>query len=88
MTDTVKSWIEERRAAMDEATEALTPDGCEPDFLGLPRALNALNKVLELHRRAVDIFEPSEFCAACSTDRRTVEWPCATVQAIGGAVND
>lgn len=54
----------------------------------VPRALNALNKVLELHRRAVDIFEPSEFCAACSTDQRTVEWPCATVRAIEGAIND
>ena len=53
-----------------------------------PRALTALEQVLELHRRAVDIFEPAEFCAACSTDKRTVAWPCATVQAIEGETND
>ncbi|KHS52570.1 hypothetical protein [Brevibacterium linens] len=54
----------------------------------VPRALNALEQVLEVHRRAVDIFEPSEFCAACSTDQRTAGWPCATVQAIEGAINE
>lgn len=83
MTDTVKTWIEERRAMVGF-------DGWTSDQItkaGLPRALDALNAVLELHRRAVDIFEPSEFCAACSTDQRTVEWPCATVQAIEGAIN-
>ena len=84
MTDTVKTWIEERRAARAPNSTLSVSDAHN----NLPRALNALQAVLGLHRRAVDIFEPSEFCAACSTDQRTVEWPCATVQAIEGAIND
>ena len=124
MSDTVKSWIEERRAIHREGwsgkwswslndTERATlrATGGHVDFdlirddeyrgpsevldeivdahnVTVPRALNALNKVLELHRRAVDIFEPSEFCAECSTDQRTVEWPCATVRAIERAIKD
>lgn len=84
MTDTVKSWIEERRAMRGY-------DGWTSEQIvkaGLPRALDAIEQVLEVHRRAVDIFEPSEFCAACSTDQRTAGWPCATVQAIEGAINE
>ena len=83
MTD-AKSWIEERRAARVPNSTLSISDAHN----NLPRALDALEQVLELHRRAVDIFEPSEFCAACSTDQRTVEWPCATVQAIEGAINE
>lgn len=121
MTDTVKAWIEERRAIHEATTEgpwvaeysAETGDCVIPHDAQntreavavtrlfhrtadanaiadahntLPRALDALNAVLELHRRAVDIFEPSEFCAACSTDQRTVEWPCPTVQAVQAAI--
>ena len=82
--NTIKSWIEERRAARVPNSTLSVSDAHN----NLPRALNALQAVLGLHRRAVDIFEPSEFCAACSTDQRTVEWPCATVQAIEGAIND
>lgn len=85
MTDTAKSWIEERRA--DDA-RLIPAARAQVAVKFLPRALDALNAVLELHRRAVDIFEPLEFCAACSTNQRTVEWPCATVQAIEWAIND
>ena len=85
MSDTVKTWIEERRRIREHEPTMFERADTEVAY---PRALNALQAVLGLHRRAVDIFEPSEFCAACSTDQRTVEWPCATVQAIEGAIND
>lgn len=76
-----------------QAADIRTEDADDAHFIvdahnNLPRSLDALNAVLELHRRAVDIFEPSEFCAACSTDQRTVEYPCATVRAIVGAINE
>ena len=120
MTDTVKSWIEQRRNVLSHAAKGpwrtggwgallsadneqllagtATSEGYVQDEADesaiidahnmLPHALNALEQVLELHRRAVDIFEPAEFCAACSTDKRTVVWPCSTVQAIEGAINE
>lgn len=121
MSDTVKAWIEERRAIHAESTDgpwvaeysAETGDCVIPHDAQstreavavtrlfhqtadanaiadahnmFPRAMGALNAVLELHRRAVDIFEPLEFCAACSTNQRTVEWPCPTVQAVQAAI--
>lgn len=120
MTDTAKSWIKKRRAAMDEATEALTQDGYEPDFLGLPRALDALQAVLELHKpifyyehedscmntdedhcaeRHVefdlgeyyceDLPTGEEACDSCYDDEgERVAYPCATVRAIEGAINE
>ena len=83
MTDAVKAWIQDRRAARVPNSTLSISDAHN----NLPRALDAIEQVLGLHRRAVDIFEPSEFCAACSTDRRTVKYPCATVRAIEGAIH-
>ena len=124
MTETVKSWIEERRAihaaapgkwkkyltthssggviVEDENEEMLFYDAgfgvtvAEPDNAiaivdahnTLPKLVRGVRKVLDMHRRATDLFEPSEFCAACSTDQRTVEYPCPTVRTIQEAIND
>ena len=50
----------------------------------LPKALTAIRAVLELHK-------PNEIgeCPHCGHDWQgsAVEWPCATVQAIEGAIN-
>lgn len=102
MSDTVKAWIEERQTIHSDGTGVLLRNPYElnreydlwdedaeaiADAHNMfPLALDALNAVLELHRRAVDIFEPLEFCAACSTNQRTVEWPCPTVQAVQAAI--
>ena len=56
----------------------------------LPRALDALNAVLELHE-PISGFEgdPSHWeCKVRSDDRGPKPWPCPTVQAIEGAIND
>lgn len=63
----------------------------------LPTVLTALEKVLELHQ-PVEV-EPSDtICNACSNAigagdtllryMPTEEWPCPTVQAIEGAINE
>ena len=48
----------------------------------LPRALNALEAVIELHKAVFDIHDPDAraYCNECG--RR----PCATIQAIEGAI--
>lgn len=129
MSDTVKSWIEERRTIHAQA--ACEPWEFEPDdeddwtivdgvndYIGhspddgvragfeqgdataivdahnmLPRALDALNKVLELHKPIET--EPSDtICRGCSNQlpngrfMPAVEYPCPTVQAIEGAINE
>ena len=118
MTDSIKSWIEERRAIHSAAPgEAWSNYGTPPfevydstkyadgdmgEMLAetralkvshaitdahnmFPRALDALNKVLELHRK-----ERHEYggwmCTQC-TRNHPVPYPCATVQAIEGAIN-
>ena len=49
----------------------------------VPRALDALSKVIELHQRDED-----GECASCVTSRgEGVPYPCETVQAIEGAIN-
>lgn len=83
-----------------------------------PRALNALQRVLELHCSATTYQNVCECenegedhederhveaedgtpicidlpdyaaCLSCQVDGEPVEWPCATVQAIEGAIND
>lgn len=121
MTDTVKSWIEERRTIHEAAAEPswwttrdLQPatvfagDGSADDIAVLttfehsdatavvdahnmfPRALDALNRVLELHK-PIDGFvgDPSHWeCNVCGDDRGPKPYPCPTVQAIEGAINE
>ena len=81
MTDTVKSWIEERRevqrAARGEDDAAAIVDAHNV----LPRALNALEQVLELHVKGYEA-AGIHWCSECET-----KWPCETVQAIEGAIN-
>ena len=115
MTDTVKSWIEERRAIHREGwtgkwswslndTELATlrATGGHVDFdlirddefrgpsevldeivdahnVTVPRALDALNKVLELHK---PLGSPPD-CTGCGDI-----WPCETVEAIEGAISN
>ncbi|VEW13539.1 Uncharacterised protein [Brevibacterium casei] len=136
MTDTVKSWIEERRAIHSEGTGVLLRNPYElnreydlwdedaeaiADAHNMfPRALDALNKVLELHKpifyyehedscmntdedhcaeRHVefdlgeyyceDLPTGEEACDSCYDDEgERVAYPCATVRAIEGAIND
>lgn len=73
MTDTVKAWIEERRAARVPNSTLSVSDAHN----NLPRALNALNKVLELHK-------PDSVFGDCL--RCHEQYPCPTVQAIEGAI--
>ena len=47
-----------------------------------PRALNALNAALELHVKGYET-AGVHWCSECET-----KWPCPTVQAIEGAIND
>lgn len=58
--------------------------------VNFPAALTALEKVLELHEpRAVSFYSSARMlgaekeCVACSR-----EWPCATVRAIEGEINE
>lgn len=87
MSDTAKAWIEERRA--DDA-RLIPAARAQVAVKFLPRALDALNAVLELHE-PISGFEgdPSHWeCKVCSDDRGPKPWPCPTVQAIEGAIND
>lgn len=121
MTDTVKSWIEERREVREATTEAWEHDaikdggnfwtgGGRSDFhltvddaafcvdahRNFPRALDALNKVLELHvpetEYGPDYYSGKYPCVECNlSDQEGLHptlWPCATVQAIEGAINE
>lgn len=97
----VQQWIEERRAIHSEGTGVLLRNPYELNreydlwdedanaiadaHNMLPRALDALSKVLELHK-------PNEIgeCPHCGHDSQgsAIEWPCPTVQAIEGATNE
>ena len=85
MTD-AKSWIEERRAMVgfDGGTSDQTTKA------GLPRALDALSKVLERHQPIDGLAydSPPQECNVCADDRGPRPWPCPTVQAIEGAINE
>ena len=124
MTDTVKSWIEERREihrggwngkwswslnGRDLATLRATGGHVDFDLIRddefrgpsevldeivdahnvtVPRALSALNKVLELHkplgyigRDGETVWDECEHCYGSG-------WPCETVEAIEGAINE
>ena len=84
MTDTVKAWIEERRAARVPNSTLSVSDAHN----NLPRALDALNAVLELHkplgyigRDGETVWDECEHCHGSG-------WPCETVEAIEGAINE
>ena len=77
MTD-AKSWIEERRAALAHVLKHPHPD---PAAEWAQAALDALNKVLELHVKGYETAGAS-WCLECET-----KWPCETVQATEGAIN-
>lgn len=87
MTDAVKSWIEERRGiyAKRWVERDAWAEAARDWQANFPRALNALEQVLELHK-------PNETgeCPHCGHDFQgnAIEWPCATVQAAEGAIND
>ena len=110
MTDTVKAWIEERRAIHAKATpgeweedaasglggcvyladgsyecvaDAMSTDDAGPIVDAhntFPRALDALNKVLELHVKGYETAGAS-WCLECET-----RWPCDTYRAIESAL--
>ena len=118
MTDTVKSWIEERRAihsggwngkwswslnGRELATLRATGGHVDSDLIRddefrgpsevldeivdahnvtVPRALSALSKVIELHVKGYEA-AGIHWCSECET-----KWPCETVQAIEGAINE
>src|SRR5699024_8341089 len=82
MTDSIKAWIEERlevqRAATGESKFEQTRDSVRM----FPRALDALTTVLELHVKGYET-AGAHWCSECET-----KWPCPTVQAIEGAINE
>ena len=93
MTDTVKSWIEERREVQRAARGESEFDQTLDSVRMFPRALTALEQVLELHKP--EAFEDAYsmqsgfMCESCYDPGKNewVEWPCPTVQAIEGAIN-
>ena len=122
MSDTVKSWIEQRRNVLSHAAKGpwrtggwgallsadneqllagtATSEGYVQDEADesaiidahnmLPRALNALEKVLDVHTRISvehSVYGHTDACEQCSEDRLYTLWPCETVQAIEGAIN-
>ena len=85
MTDTVKSWIEMRRTAVDSRKELGSGWTVDDAYAEFPRALNALEQVLELHkplgyigRDGETVWDECEHCHGAG-------WPCETVEAIEGA---
>ncbi|WP_167197993.1 hypothetical protein [Brevibacterium pigmentatum] len=126
MSDTVKSWVEERQAIHAAATDGPWyktpndrilsesvhwPEGDDYDVAGgfgrdgavveaihdfdgnaivdahsmFPRALDALNAVLELHVKETGGTPDGGVADVCSCG--VSYWPCPTVQAIEGAIN-
>lgn len=68
MSDTVKSWIEERRAIIHGAREAIRPaEAIDLGLIDLPRALDALNAVLELHK-PIFYYEHEDSCMNTDED--------------------
>ena len=82
MTDSIKAWIEERREVQRAARGESEFDQTLDSVRMFPRALDALNKVLELHVKGYET-AGAHWCSECET-----KWPCSTVQAIEGAIND
>ena len=107
MTETVKSWIQERRSIHADGTDVLLrssyeleresgiEEGTDIDAIvdahnEFPKALTALSKVLELHKPIDGLAydSPPQECNMCSDDRGPKPWPCPTIQAIEGALNE
>lgn len=84
MSDTVKSWIEERRAVIDGEVRWFTKIG------DAHKALDALNAVLELHEPINGfVGDPSHWeCNVCGDERGPKPYPCPTVRAIEEAISD
>lgn len=83
MTDTARSWIEERRGIHTTAAEGQWLDA----YMNLPRALSALEQVLELHQRKTVFDGELDYCGIC-VESEGAFWPCSTVRAIEGAINE
>lgn len=81
----VNEWIKERRRIREHA---LTPDERADTEYAYPALLTAVEKVLELHK-PVESMHGDYLCSTCAErDNCTVamDWPCATVRAIEGAI--
>ena len=86
MTDTVKSWIKERRTATKAGDRV---DQIADAQRNLPRALNAFEQVLKLHQPMGVFTGFVPVCAECEEiGGGDVAWPCPTVQTIEGAINE
>ena len=91
MTDTVKAWIGQRREVVE-----LDPYSYGGGGEDIERMCAALEKTLELHKPFEWSFGygPVYSCEECSRlggnsgKEDEAEWPCATVQAIEGAINE
>ena len=87
MTDTVKSWIEERQAVLAHVLKHPHPD---PAAEWAQAALDALEAVLKVHT-PIEVNHAfkgrTNVCEQCSEDRLYALWPCETVEAIEGAIN-
>ena len=91
MTDTAKAWIDLRQEAINRRSEPDSDWTVDDSYHELPRALNALEKVLDVHTRiSVEhaVYGHTDVCGQCSEDRMFALWPCETVEAIEGAIND
>ncbi|WP_181272809.1 hypothetical protein [Brevibacterium oceani] len=84
MTDTVKAWIEERRAIQASGV----PFSDRDSRANFPRALTAIEAVLGVHRP-----DQNGECGECTVIHHGnwhvyhLEYPCPTVRVIEGAIN-
>ena len=87
MVTDVKLWIEERRRVLKER---VSPTGTDIRD-NLPRVLDALEAVLKVHT-PIEVNHAfkgrTNVCEQCSEDRLYALWPCETVEAIEGAINE
>ena len=81
MSDTVKAWIEDRRTARVSNSTLSVSDAHN----NLPRALDALNAVLEEHKPMPNSSSALFPTPACTCGEN---YPCPTVQAIEGAISE
>ncbi|WP_432789261.1 hypothetical protein QYM46_13055 [Brevibacterium sp. K11IcPPYGO002] len=91
MTADIKAWVEERRAIIHGAREAIRPvEAIDLGLTDLPRALDALNAVLKVHSPG-DVFKWADDCADPEnhhlfTDVRTGDMLCE-VEPVGRFCN-
>ena len=77
-----------RDGAVVEAIHDFDGNAIVDAHTNLPRALDALNAVLELHGLNLD-FDGTPYCKGCSIPYEvTTTWPCPTIQAIEGAIDE